>query len=63
MLNEEYLAYKLWEYERREVDRKLELMRKRGEFEPAFKARARALASYLPFTRLFSKSSNDNLRR
>ncbi|MFC4099273.1 hypothetical protein [Paenibacillus xanthanilyticus] len=55
MLNEEYLAYKLWEYERREVERKLELMRKRGEFAHNFKTRTRVLASYLPFTRLFSK--------
>ncbi|TYP70569.1 hypothetical protein [Paenibacillus methanolicus] len=55
MLNEEYLTYKLWEYERREVERRLELMRKRGEFAHDFKTRARVLASYLPFTRLFSK--------
>ncbi|MFB9325715.1 hypothetical protein ACFFSY_07230 [Paenibacillus aurantiacus] len=55
MLNEEYLAFKLWEYDRREVERKLELMRKRGEFAHDFKKRARVLVSYLPLTRLFSK--------
>ncbi|MBB3112565.1 hypothetical protein FHS18_004666 [Paenibacillus phyllosphaerae] len=47
MLNEEYVAYKLWEYERKEVDRKLELRRQ------AFGMEKPKRRSFLLLTALF----------